>query len=141
MKVTAICMFFAILTHQGNSQGINEIQKKRGEVLEEIVSQLEKRYRDAKGAGGRQELIRARIRLYQFHRDHAKDRAQKIDFQSKIEALRKLQLNELKSSYEEGVEGITSVEVLRAEERHLAAQQKLLELSTLSTEGGDSQSK
>ncbi|MEO8351115.1 MAG: hypothetical protein ABI680_05250 [Chthoniobacteraceae bacterium] len=111
---------------QAQEPSLSEIIEKRGIVLEQIVAAVEKSVQS--GTGDTNEIYQARISLLTFRREAAPDAKTKIEWQHKIIDLEKQTKIEAEKGAASGL--ANPVIALRAEERVLAARQKLLELES-----------
>ncbi len=101
-----------------------EIIAKRGAILEQIVAAVEKSVQS--GTGDTNEIYQAKVSLLTFRREVAPDVKTKIEWQQKIIALEQETKKEAEKVAASGL--ANPVIALRAEDRVLAAKQKLLEL-------------
>jgi hypothetical protein len=103
---------------------IHTIVKERIAVLTQIIETTKKQY--TAGEATEEEILNATLELYSLNRDSSKIRSEQISWQERIvatEKKKKALLEQLASSGNVG-----PVDVLRATERVLAAEQKRLEL-------------
>ncbi len=110
--------------HAQEPTRLDEIVQDRGTVLAQIV----KAYTNLRKAGtGSEEQVRqATINLYAFRRDSAKTQAERPQWQERIVAAEKEGHAYIKACVKTGT--ATPMDELLAEERVLAAEQKLWEL-------------
>ena len=103
---------------------IETLVKQRIALLTQILEIAEKRYH----AGGitEEQFLNATIDLYALKRDSAKIPAEQVSWQERIVAVERQKKASLEKQMSVGTAGV--VDVLRASERVLAAEQKQLEL-------------
>lgn len=129
MKTPRALFLLILLSSQAlanDSEALREVKEKRKALLENTVKFLE--HDRGRHEFDPNDLFQARIRLYRFHRDHASEPKQKREFQEKIVKLRELQFRGLQRDLGLGIEGVSTLKVMRAEERYLAAKQRSLEI-------------
>jgi hypothetical protein len=101
---------------------LDQIIAKREALLAEIYDVVKKN----SGAGDPTQVRVAGLELYTFRRDTAKTLPERIRWQQQIVDMEKAEIKDAKRRVEVGV--MQPLDVIRAEERALAAEQKLLEL-------------
>jgi len=125
---TIIALYFAFVAiaaaQAQESKGLEEIVRKRDAVLTQIVEAIQSQYKAGKATG--EQLRSANINLYSFRRDTTKTQSERLQWQERIVAAEKERKASAKRHVETGT--VTRVDELLAEERVLAAEQKLLEL-------------
>ena len=124
LRAFVLLTLLGIQAHANDSESLLEVQEKRKAILENIVKFLERQH--GLGEGNFDDLINARIRLNKFYRNHAPDPEQERTFQAKIVNLEKSRLLSLQRDLGQGIEGVSRLKVMRAEERFLAAKQRYL---------------
>lgn len=123
-----IFVVLATLPFCGHAQEptLAEIIKQRGAVLEQIVANVEAQAKTGTSDGS--EVYEAKVSLFNFRRETAADTKAKIEWQQKIVSLEQETKSDAEKSAAAGL--APPVIALRAEERLLAAKQKLLELKS-----------
>jgi hypothetical protein len=106
------------------SDRMKEIIEKRGALLAEIHEAMKQGVK--RGTCTPDEVSAAAVQLHSFRRDTAQSAADRIKWQQEILADAKREAADARNRIAIGV--MTPLEVSRAEERALAAEQKLLEL-------------
>ena len=101
---------------------LDQIIAKREALLSEIYEVVKKN----SGVGDPNQVRVAALELYAFRRDTAKTLPERIRWQQQIVDFEKAAIKDAKNRVEVGV--MQPLDVTRAEERALAAEQKLLEL-------------
>ena len=103
---------------------LKEVIEKRGALLAEIHDALKEGVKAGRNTSD--EASAAAFQLYIFRRDNAKTPAERVRWQEEIFSEAKREVADVKSRISIGVMG--PLDLSRAEERVLAAEQKLLEL-------------
>ena len=125
MKKLALCILAGSLhLCSAEDDRLNEVIEKRGALLAEIHDALKQGVKA--GRNTPDEVCAAALQLYGFRRDNAKTPADRIKWQEEILSEAKREVADVKSRIPIGV--MTPLDLSRAEERALAAEQKLLEL-------------
>ncbi len=128
---TMIALCFApaasAAAHAQESKGIDEIIRKREAVLTQIVEATQSQYKA--GAASEEQLRGATIHLYSFRRDSTKAHSERLRWQERIVATEREGKASVKRRVATGT--ATRLDELLAEERVLAAEQKLLELQAV----------
>jgi hypothetical protein len=125
-KFIPLCIVFVAfaLTHAQEPASLDEIVQKRDSLLTQIVEATQ--HQRKAGTGTAEQVRIASINLYSFRRDSAKTQSERIQWQERIVASAKESHAAFKTSVTIGT--ATPMDALLAEERVLAAEQKLLEL-------------
>jgi hypothetical protein len=126
-SIRFICFaLIASATIEAGDIGIDELLKKRIALLTEIHESTKTSY--SIGAATEDQVRDAALALYTLQRDAAASLADRIRWQEQIVDAEKTQKTSIEKRMKQGT--AAPVEGLRAEERLLAAQQKLLEIKT-----------
>lgn len=123
---TFLYSFFLLSCAVANAQeksSLDQIIAKRDALLAEIYETVKS---DKSGTRGPSDLRAAALELYSFRRDHAKILPDRIRWQEQIVEMEKGEAKDARARVAIGV--MLPLDVTRAEERALAAEQKLLEL-------------
>jgi hypothetical protein len=125
MRTTVSLLLYLLATLTAGAQpSLDEIVQKRDAVLTQL---LEIAKSDMKsGRRTQEDVYEALIRLYSFRRDSAKTLSDRIKWQEQVVSAEQQVVTDTNARMAIGVMG--PVDVLRAEERLLTAQQKLAEL-------------
>lgn len=129
MKALVLFSLLSILTLQGSADDSNaqrEIHKQRKSLLELIAKQAERDY--GEGRCSLREVFNAKVKLNKFQRDLTSDWHQKRKYQSQIVEIENSRIAVLERQFGNGDPKVSSLKVMRARERHLAAQQRLLKI-------------
>ena len=125
MKAIAILICISALPFFAKAErSLDEIVEKRDLVLSQLLEAAKSRANDGRSAAV--DVRDATVRLYTFRRDSAKGDADRIKWQELIVAAEESASKDVKSRVAIGV--MTPMDALLAEERLLAAEQKLAEL-------------
>jgi hypothetical protein len=125
--VSCFCFALSISTSALAQESIDEIVKQRIALLTEIHQSIRNSF-DV-GAATDEQVRSATIDLYSFRRDAAKSLSERLQWQERIIASERERKVAIEQQAKQGT--AAPVETLRAAERVLAAQQKLLELKTV----------
>jgi hypothetical protein len=122
---TIIALFFISITLAvaQDAKALDEVIRKRDALLVEI---LDAKKQSLLAGGSLEAWHTATVNLYVFRRDAAKTPADRISWQEKIVAFEKKEAADMRTREKAGV--AQAMDVTIAEERALAAEQKLLEL-------------
>lgn len=126
MKITAILVCVSLMNFAAHAadESLEDIIRKRDSVLSRIVDSYKNGVKEGRSTD--EDVHEAAIRLYSFRRDTAKSNEDRIKSQQLIVEAEKAMSKRLEGKAAIGVTSPTTG--LLAEERVLAAEQKLAEL-------------
>ncbi|MDR3404602.1 MAG: hypothetical protein P4L99_19020 [Chthoniobacter sp.] len=109
---------------QSTPASVDAVVKQRIALLTQIVEYTKKQY--DMGEVTEEQILNTTLELYALSRDSSKSKAEQITWQERIIAVEQKKKASIDHQAASGIVG--SVDALRAAERVLAAEQKLLEL-------------
>ena len=124
IRVLSLAFVALATANAEETSSIDEIVRKRDSLLNQIVEYFKKGAEI--GTSTEEEVRSATLNLYSFRRDSAKTHSERLQWQERIIASEKERIASIKLQMAQGT--ASPIDAVRAEERVLAAEQKLLEL-------------